>query len=141
MNWLPQSENQFIQCSEDLRLRIFDVRDDIIEPTHSIVTGTNFVQCTDIDKSGNYILTGHKGFNNEGCSVKMWDIRKFTEGEVEPVFEYQRSFSVVSTRFMNTDMIITGTADKKLSTIDMKGKHKEEVSLDFSITSVAPLRP
>jgi WD40 repeat protein len=65
MKWLPSDNNTFMQSSEDLRLRIFDIRDNLDVAKETIV-GTNFAGSIDIDESGKYIVTGHKGFNNSG---------------------------------------------------------------------------
>jgi WD40 repeat protein len=65
MKWLPSDNNTFMQSSEDLRLRIFDIRDNL-DVAKETVVGTNFAGSIDIDESGKYIVTGHKGFNNSG---------------------------------------------------------------------------
>ena len=41
-------ENTFVECSEDLRLRIFDVRDSPFKPSIEISGGTNFATNCDI---------------------------------------------------------------------------------------------
>jgi len=38
-----------------------------------IPTGPNIPQA--VDASGNYILTGHNGFNGEGCEIRLFDQR------------------------------------------------------------------
>jgi len=49
----------------------------------------------DIDLSKNYVITGHRGFNGEGCGIKLWDLRVFCEERTEPIFEYKSEFSIV----------------------------------------------
>lgn len=41
MKWLPSDNNTFIQCSEDLRLRFFDIREGLNMVKETVV-GTNF---------------------------------------------------------------------------------------------------
>ena len=65
MKWMPNDNNVFVQCSEDLRMRFFDIRDGVVESNKTLV-GANFAATMDIDDTGNYIVTGHRGFNNSG---------------------------------------------------------------------------
>ena len=70
MKWMPNDNNTFVQCSEDLRMRFFDIREGL-EIGNETTVGTNFATSCDIDDSGNYITTGHRGFNDSGWSVKL----------------------------------------------------------------------
>lgn len=65
MVWMPTDNNVFIQSSEDLRMRFFDIREGL-DVAQEIVVGTNFAGSVDADQSGMYVVTGHKGFNNSG---------------------------------------------------------------------------
>lgn len=130
MKWMPTDHNIFLQCSEDLRIRLYDIREGL-EVVMETTVGTNFAGTCDIDHSGTYIVTGHRGFNNSGCYVKLWDVRTFSDSKVEPVFEIEHSFSVVSTRFLYTPSrengqtnIISASADKTMRITNMQGESK-----------------
>ncbi|CAI2372135.1 unnamed protein product [Moneuplotes crassus] len=146
MKWLPSDNNTFIQCSEDLRLRFFDIREGL-DVAQETVVGTNFAGSCDIDESGKYIVTGHKGFNNSGCYVKLWDVRSFSDTTVEPVMEFEHSFSVVSVRFLYTPTrkkdtlsIISASADKTMRITDLEGNQKSITDSPESFTAMCPLR-
>ena len=146
MKWFPSDNNTFIQCSEDLRLRFYDIREGLDVAKETIV-GTNFAGCWDIDESGNYIVTGHKGFNNSGCYVKLWDVRSFSDDTVEPVIEFEHSFSVVSAKFLYTPTrsqdkkyIISASADKTMRVTSLEGHQKSITDCDESYTAMWPVR-
>lgn len=67
--------NIAVQASEDLRLRVWDVRTGKLAENNSIVVGENFATC--LDGSGFNLVSGHRGFSGNGCEVKWWDLRKF----------------------------------------------------------------
>ena len=146
MKWFPSDNNTFIQCSEDLRLRFYDIREglDVVKET---MVGTNFAGSCDIDESGKYIVTGHKGFNNSGWYVKLWDVRSFSDTSVEPVVEFEHSFSVVSAKFLYTPSrskatthIISASADKTIRITDLQGKQKSIQDWPESFSAMWPLR-
>ncbi|CAG9321793.1 unnamed protein product [Blepharisma stoltei] len=76
VKWVPQ-EPLVIQTSEDLRLRIWDLRERKILRSSVISVGDNFATCCDV--KGDYIVTGHRGFDSQGCEAKIWDRRKNEE--------------------------------------------------------------
>ena len=146
MKWMPNDNNTFIQCSEDLRLRFYDIRENLDIAKETIV-GTNFAGTCDVDESGNYIVTGHRGFNNSGCYVKLWDIRTLSDKQAEPVFEVEHSFSVVSARFLylpsrqnGSTQIISASADKTLRITNLQGEQKSWTDNNDSYTAMTPLR-
>jgi WD40 repeat protein len=65
MVWIPDSESLFLQTGEDCKLRIFDTRTQL-KAVHSYKIGDSFALSFDIDNSGNYLTTGHRGFNGKG---------------------------------------------------------------------------
>jgi len=67
------SENTFVQTSEDLKIRVWDIRDGKPQVQNSIASGGNFATCCDV--KDNYLVTGHRGFDNQGCHIKLWDLR------------------------------------------------------------------
>lgn len=67
-----------MEGSEDLTLRLWDINQRPFKPAVEVKVGTNFITSSDItvSTSGNSLLaTGHRGFNNEGAEVKVWDLR------------------------------------------------------------------
>lgn len=78
---MPSNPNMFIECSEDLTLRLWDVNQKPFKPAIEFKVGTNFATNCDILSTENedlYLATGHRGFNNEGAEVKLWDLRSFS---------------------------------------------------------------
>ena len=84
VTWIGwRDDNTIVEASEDLNLRIWDIRKKPFKPQVEIKVGTNFATNGDIlhdDNSGVYLATGHRGFNNEGAEVKLWDLNNFQAG-------------------------------------------------------------
>ena len=77
LKWLPNSTDLFIECSEDLTLRLWDIRSKPFKPSVEFLVGTNFATNCDIlsiEGEDLYLATGHRGFNQEGAEVKVWDL-------------------------------------------------------------------
>ena len=146
MKWLPSEMNTFVQCSEDRRMRLYDIREDLAVQ-QEIIVGDNFAGTCDVDESSTYIVTGHSGFNNSGCFVKLWDIRKMSDSTVEPVFQNEHSFSVVSARFLYTPErdrgevnIISASADMSMKVMNLEGDVKSSISCSNSYSTMSPLK-
>ena len=76
MCWVPgPGEQQFVQGSEDLRLRTWDCRT-MSKPAQVIEGYTYFPLCVDVSGDGNYILTSSKGFDGVGCEGRIYDRRQ-----------------------------------------------------------------
>jgi WD40 repeat protein len=75
IKWIDQ--NTAVQTSEDLKIRVADIRLNKIRYVSVINVGDNFATCCDV--KDNFFLTGHRGFSGNGCDVKLWDIRKNAE--------------------------------------------------------------
>jgi hypothetical protein len=57
------------------------------------------------------LVTGHRGFNNEGAEVKLWDLSNF-QASSEPVWTYTKhKFTPESVKFINEDLILTASKD------------------------------
>lgn len=69
-----KDENTAVQTSEDLRLRVWDIREKQIWKSAVFKVGENFATCCDCSQE--LVATGHKGCNEDGCEVKLWDLRK-----------------------------------------------------------------
>ena len=73
--WLPGTP-VFAQGSEDLRLRLWDTRNLRKEAVQVFGTYTFFPLATNVSGDGHLIATTSKGFNRQGCEVRVWDRRK-----------------------------------------------------------------
>ena len=66
IKWLPNQPDLFLELSEDLYMRVFDIRVKPFKPTVEVKVDTNFPVTCDILSEGNedkYLVTGHRGFN------------------------------------------------------------------------------
>ena len=89
---------------------MFDIRVKPFKPVVEVKVDTNFVTTCDIWTEGNedkYLVTGHRGFNDSGAEVKLWDLRKVQASKNEGTaasltkFIYEgHSFSPESVRFI-----------------------------------------
>ena len=79
VKWLPNSPDLFVETSEDLYMRVFDIRRKPFKPVIEFKVDTNFATTCDLWSDGNedrFLVTGHRGFNGAGAEVKLWDLRK-----------------------------------------------------------------
>ncbi len=65
-----------VQGSEDLKLRLWDVRDRSLSPSQTLTGFVYFALCVDVSADGRYVCTGSKGFDGVGCEVRVWDRRQ-----------------------------------------------------------------
>ena len=89
---------------------MFDIRVKPFKPVVEVKVDTNFATTCDIWTEGNedkYLVTGHRGFNDSGAEVKLWDLRKVQKAKNEGAtanltqFVYEgHSFSPESVRFI-----------------------------------------
>jgi WD40 repeat protein len=68
------ASESIVHCSEDLRLRVWDVRSSALHKVVEWHAGDNIVNSCDV--ADPYIITGHRGFNSKGSELKLWDRRK-----------------------------------------------------------------
>lgn len=103
-----------VQTSEDLRLRIWDLRERKIMKSSVISVGDNFATCCDV--KGDYIITGHRGFDSQGCEAKLWDRRKNQELKAFKGHEQ----AVESVKFIGETVFSCGK-DGKINQYSMDG--------------------
>jgi WD40 repeat protein len=114
----PTDQNILFQCSEDLCVRVWDVR----MPSSSSSGGTGgqpaacingfvyFPLCIDVRKDGVLFCTGNKGFDSIGCDVKVWDLRRWAQSPVGCVEELRgHSQDVTGCVFMENSSTRTGS--------------------------------
>ena len=139
VRWLPNQTSIFIETSEDLCLRTFDIRIKPFKPIVEFKVDTNFATTCDIWSQGNedkFFVTGHRGFNGSGAEVKLWDLRKVLQADREPVafsltgFIYSgHQFTPESVRFVKPleggsaeqCTIISASKDATMQVIDEAG--------------------
>lgn len=153
MVWSSNHNNVFYQASEDLKLRIFDSRDPINVTLATIIDDT-VATSMDIDDTGNCLITGHRGSNNNDSNVKFWDLRKMSK-QAEPVFTFTHNQAIVSARFYympqranQTRFIASASCDETLRLTDVNWNPEfanneiscSAVDTDESYTSMWPLR-
>lgn len=72
LSWVADEPTLVAQGSEDLRLRLWDVR--ALSRPASVIEGyTYFPLC--VDCAGHLVLTGSNGFDGTGCELRLWDRR------------------------------------------------------------------
>ena len=73
LQYLPNNKHCAVQTSEDLQLRMYDLRSNTI--CWSCTNGTNIpLNCT-VSPDGMIIYTSHNGFDSNGCEINSYDIR------------------------------------------------------------------
>lgn len=81
--------------------------------------GTNFA--TNCDVRGHTLITGHRGFNQEGAEVKIWDLRKFGADECLLNTYAEHKFTPEAVRFLpKSTLIVTASKDQSMHLIDPK---------------------
>lgn len=107
-------------------MRVWDPRVAPFKPVIEFKADTNFATTADMwipeDGSGDYLATGHRGFNGEGCSVKLWDLRNFSDKAVLTDFQ-GHEFTPESVCFLRNHeesqpLIISASKDRKLNVLD-----------------------
>jgi len=108
LKWL--SESTVVQGSEDLKLRVWDCRDHVIEAAATMTGYVYFPLCMDVIEE-HYVCTGSKGFDGVGCEVRLWDMRK--NQCVKEMSGHRQS--VVGCQFYGSkDTIVTVSKDQML---------------------------
>ena len=100
IKWIPGQPNLFVETSEDLYTRIFDIRVKPFKPTVEVKVDTNFSLSCDImavDGDQTYLATGHRGFNGEGTVVKLWDLRKLMSADKNSTYTSEQLAVSVNT--------------------------------------------
>ena len=78
----------FLQLSEDCRLRLYDVRLNF-KQAKSVFLNSDVPTGFDIDDTGHLITTGHWDKQYLNSCVKLWDIRKLGDHEFLPLYTYE----------------------------------------------------
>jgi WD40 repeat protein len=82
LRWVPGESSSVLQASEDLRLRLWDVRSGgpqqsaSLKATSTMLGHSNIPLCCDVSGDGLSFLTCHKGFDGMGCELRVWDRRQ-----------------------------------------------------------------
>jgi WD40 repeat protein len=117
---IPGPENTFVQCSEDLSIRIWDIRE--LKPVLMVPLNDNyFAYSCSVNKTGTKLLTGHYASNEIGCGVTLWDLRKFSEDEYLWRF-LEHKETVVKVEIMSREdkeLAISASKDARIKAIKM----------------------
>ena len=76
LRWVPGEASSVLQASEDLRLRVWDVRSSGLKASSTMLGHSNIPLCCDASCDGLSFLTCHKGFDGTGCELRVWDRRQ-----------------------------------------------------------------
>lgn len=117
IKWLD--EYTAVQTSEDLRLRVWDIRGKSLKNSEGFLIGDNFATCCDCKDF--FVVTGHRGFSGNGCEVKMWDIRMNSIIFCNKAHEQP----VESVKFVNEEIVSCGK-DGKIVKYEQTGKETEK---------------
>lgn len=71
--WLHGQDDLVLQASEDLSLRVWDMRTKA--EVQSFSDGPYFALHASVSPDNHYFLTGHNGFEGVGCELKLFDAR------------------------------------------------------------------
>lgn len=112
------SANLLYQSSEDLCVRVWDVRSSSGSGIINHISGfVYFPLCISMDCDGNMMATGCKGFNSVGCEVKLWDLRKTSK----PLAEYLgHSQDVTAVKFSRDGYLLSVSKDGTIMTWNPK---------------------
>ena len=110
--------------SEDLWMRMWDSRVKPFKPVIEFKVDTNFATTADIwmsEGGAELLATGHRGFNGEGCDVKLWDLRNFGEASTLITFD-KHEFTPESVCFLrdtgDKPVIVSASKDCSINVID-----------------------
>jgi WD40 repeat protein len=70
------------QGSEDLCVRVWDSRVAAVVPSMHITGFVYFPLCVALHDNGYLLATGCKGFDGNGCEMKLWDVRRVGGGPI-----------------------------------------------------------
>lgn len=80
------ARNTVVQCSEDLRLRLWSTESRSLREVATVGSGPNQLICCEVSPDGNYVLAGSKGFSRENCQLHLFDLRQLKEVISQPCF-------------------------------------------------------
>eukprot|EP01035_Chromulina_nebulosa_P019509 gene19509-25405_t len=112
--------------SEDLCVRIWDIRSNSYLPVATINDYTYFPLCNSFDSSGNYLATGCKGFNNTGCEVKVFDLRK--SNQIVKNFIGSHDQDVTGCRFISDNNVISVSKDGLIMLWDIMNDSNDNIT-------------
>ncbi len=98
------------QGSEDLCIRVWDIRQNTNVTAQHITGYVYFPLCLHLQDDGPILATGCKGFNSVGCGVTLWDTRNTSQ----PLNELRgHTQDVTSCQFhsVKSNMLVTASKD------------------------------
>ena len=107
-NGIADASSMLFQASEDLSIKVWDVRTASKTPAIRVGGFVYFALSLDIANNGHLLAAGCKGFNGVGCDVKLWDLRNLNRALSEGS-EHQQD--VTSVRFLSNQMLSSCSKD------------------------------
>jgi WD40 repeat protein len=114
----------FVQCSEDLRLRIWSTN--LGRPELEVHAGANMFLTAAVSPDENYILCGSKGFSRENCNLHLFDIRTLQQVCKLPAFD----MTILGAKFVG-QRIVAVSADQHAKVFSCEGGVIEEIWSDI----------
>lgn len=110
---VPHMPKTFVQTSEDLALRLWDV-DAGFKPAITSQAGANQLVSADVSDCCRYVICGSKGFSRENCTVKVFDLRmNLKHVHSAPVAEQ----SIEAVRVISSDRCLVASKDGFVRTV------------------------
>lgn len=97
--------------------RVFDIRARPFRPELEVSVGQNFA--SNIDIRDEVMITAHRGFNQSGSDVKLWDLKKFQK----PVWTYSDHEMTPVARFLkdSSGSIVSAGQDSQMAVLSNEG--------------------
>jgi WD40 repeat protein len=136
MQFLGGTNHTLVQSSEDLSLRVWDIRSssNLGNPAIHIKKYTYFPLCIDVNNNGYHVASGCKGFNSNGCDVVIWDLRN----SKEPITVCKKGHSqdVTCCKYLHGENVISCSKDGTYIVWDKDSVHKryQDESMYTSLT-------
>ena len=103
----PLNGNHLYQGSEDLQVRLWDVRAPSGQPAETFAGYVYFPLCIDVQEY--CMVTGTKGFDAIGCELKVWDTRQAGHGFVHSIQAHSQD--VTDCVFVGPGKVLTVSKD------------------------------
>ena len=124
-----------------MRLRLWDIRAKPFKPSVEFIVGDNFAtNCDILSTEGEdlYLVTGHRGFNNSGADIKLWDLRSF--GKENLIYTYNKhEFTPEAVRFVGDEFVVSASKDQEMHLIDLQGNKVDSWKHQMSFSSMCLL--
>mmetsp|Transcript_76414 Transcript_76414/g.175056 ORF Transcript_76414/g.175056 Transcript_76414/m.175056 type:complete len:253 (+) Transcript_76414:341-1099(+) len=119
--------NAVVQCSEDLRIRVWSTSSGSLREEAKISSGPNQLICCDVCPDGNYVIAGSKGFSRENCQLHLYDLRHLREVVAVPSFDQ----TIEGVAWLNSTTVLAASKDCHVRTFAVQGFQEIQELNDF----------